>query len=96
MTNYEQYVEVQKKIEALEATKESLREKISEGLPEDGYKDETITAFWKQIKKWTYSPKIKELETKLKKAKRIEERNGRATVEESKRLGVVVSRKMII
>ena len=53
MENYKQYIEVAKKIEALEAEKEVLREKISAELPETGYKDETITAFWKISKNGT-------------------------------------------
>ena len=58
MEIYQQYCDIQKKIDLLEAEKEVLRSKISESLPEEGYKDENITAFWKTSKKWTYSPKL--------------------------------------
>jgi len=90
MEIYKQYVEVQKKIEALEAEKEVLREKISAELPEDGYKDETITAYWKLSTKWKYSPKVDGLTAKLKLTKRAEEENGTATSEESKGLAIMI------
>lgn len=90
METYKQYVEVIKKIEALEAEKEVLRTKISDELPEDGYKDETITAFWKITKKWKYSPKVDGLETELKATKKLEEEEGIATAEEKKSLAITV------
>ena len=90
MEIYKQYVEVSKKIEALEAEKEVLREKISKELPEEGYKDETLTAFWKTAKKWKYSPKVDGLNAELKATKKTEEEDGTATAEESKTLAITV------
>ena len=90
METYKQYVDVSKKIEALEAEKEVLREKISAELPEEGYKDETLTAFWKLTKKWKYSPKVDGLNTELKATKKAEEENGTATAEETKTLAITV------
>jgi hypothetical protein len=87
---YEQYVKVSKQIETLEAEKEVLRGKISAELPEDGFKDETITAFWKSTKKWKYSPKVDGLTAELKATKKIEEESGVATSEESKILAITV------
>ena len=54
MELYKQYVELEKQIVELEAKKDLLRADIAKSLPEDGYKDETITAFWKTTKKWKY------------------------------------------
>jgi hypothetical protein len=90
METYKQYIEVSKKIEALEAEKDVLREKISAELPEEGYKDETLTAFWKTSKKWKYSPKVDGLNAELKATKKAEEEDGTATAEESKILTITV------
>lgn len=87
---YQDYIEVQKKIDALEAEKEVLREKISAQLPEEGYKDEVINVFWTFKKKWEYSPKVKGLETELKATKKDEEEKGIATSEEVKQLTIKV------
>lgn len=58
MTKYEEYALVTKELDVLEAKKELLRKEIEEILPEEGYKDEIVNAFWTAKKKWTYSPKI--------------------------------------
>lgn len=90
MEIYKQYCELQKKIDLLEEEKDVLRAKISDSLPEDGYKDEDITAFWKTTKKWQYSPKVKGLETELKATKKAEEESGEAKFEEVKSLTISV------
>lgn len=90
MEIYNKYCEVQKKIDLLEEEKELLRKQVSEQLPDDGYKDENITAFWKMGKKYTYSPKVKGLETELKATKKLEEESGEATFEETKTLTISV------
>ncbi len=90
MTNYEQYVDISKKIETLEAEKEVVREKISAELPEEGFKDESITAFWKTTKKWKYSPKVDGITAELKATKKAEEEDGTATPEETKTLAITV------
>lgn len=90
METYEQYIAVQKEIDALEAKKEVLRDEISKNLPEDGFKDEKINIFWTVKNKYTYSPKVKGLETELKETKKREEEDGTATKEEVKQLTIKV------
>lgn len=90
MELYAQYTEVQKKIDALEAEKDVLREKITAELPEEGYKDESITAFWTVKKSWKYSPKVDGLNAELKATKKQEEEDGTATAEENKQLTIKV------
>ena len=90
MELYKQYVELEKQIVELEAKKDLLRADIAKSLPEDGYKDETITAFWKTTKKWKYSPKVDGLNAELKATKKDEEEKGIAKFEESKQLAITV------
>lgn len=88
---YDEYVFVQKEIEALEAKKEALREKISAELPEEGIKTERLTAVWKTVKKWKYSGKVDELTQQLKDQKKEEEEKGVAeVVDEKKQLAITV------
>ncbi len=88
MTNYEQYVAVSKQIDSLETHKELLRKAISDELPEDGYKDEAINAYWTIKKNYKYSPKVEGLNAELKATKKLEEENGTATFEEAKQLTI--------
>lgn len=90
MTIYEDYAVVQKDIDVLEAKKELLREKISQELPEEGFKSDIITAIWKSTKKWKYSPKVDELNAELKATKKTEEETGVAVAEETKTLAITV------
>lgn len=90
MELYKQYADISREIEALEAKRDILREDISKTLPEEGYKDEQVTAFWKTAKKWKYSPKVDGLTAELKATKKQEEEDGTATAEESKTLTISV------
>lgn len=90
MEQYKQYVELIKEIDLLEAKKEVLRAEIEKDLPEEGFKDETINIFWTTKNKYTYSPKVKGLETELKETKKKEEEDGTATKEETKQLTIKV------
>lgn len=88
MTIYEQYADVQKQIEELETIQKALRSQIEKDLPEEGYKDESVTAYWTKRKSWKYSPRIDEMTASLKTAKKEEEENGTATAEETKILTI--------
>ena len=90
MTIYEQYIQTQLQIDTLEKMKESLRETISKELPDDGFKDEKINAFWTMKKNWKYSPKVEGLTAELKTTKKQEEENGIATSEETKQLTIKI------
>lgn len=90
MTPYEQYADIQKKIEVLEAEKEVIREKITAELPEEGYKDDILTAYWTLKKSWKYSPKVDGLSAELKATKKHEEETGIAQAEESKQLTIKI------
>lgn len=90
MTKYEEYALLQKELDVLEAKKEILRAEIESMLPDDGYKDDTIIAFWTVKNKYEYSPKVKGLETELKATKKQEEETGIAQKVESKQLTIKV------
>lgn len=90
MTKYEEYALLQKDIDILEAKKDILRAEIETILPDDGFKDETINAYWTVKSKYEYSPKVKGLETELKATKKQEEENGTAKKEEVKQLTIKV------
>lgn len=87
---YAQYSALEKQIETLELAKKELRATIEEQLPEEGVKNEFVTAFWTLKKKWTYSPMIDALTDNLKVAKKTEEETGMATAEEVKQLTIKV------
>lgn len=97
MNKYEEYAVLQKEIDVLEAKKAILRFDIEQILPEEGYKDQYVTATWKSNKKWAYSPKVVTLEAKLKEdkiaidlQKEVEEKQGIASCQETKSLVVKV------
>ena len=90
MTKYEEYALLQKDINILEAKKDLLRSEIAEILPEEGFKSEIITAFWKITKKWKYSKNVDHIVESLKETKKREEEDGSATAEESKQLTISV------
>jgi len=90
MTKYEEYALLQKEIDVLDAKKELLRAEIEKILPEEGFKDEVINAYWTTKSKYEYSPKVKGLETELKATKKQEEENGIAKKEEVKQLTIKV------
>lgn len=90
MTKYEEYAVLQKEIDLLDAKKEILRAEIEAILPEDGFKDESINAYWTTKSKYEYSPKVKGLETELKATKKQEEESGEAKKEEVKQLTIKV------
>lgn len=92
MTIYEQYAEVDKQIEALEAKKKVIRDEISKELPEEGIKNDFVNAFWTIKKKWTYSPKVDGLTAELKSTKEKEEEDGMAKSEDIKQLTIKVSK----
>lgn len=105
-TLYDEYIVVQKEIDALEEKKKSLRERIQLELPPEGFKNEAITVSWTTNKKWQYSPQVaaKEAEIKaieasiepiakeLKDLKTVEELQGVAVVIEEKK-GLLVKVK---
>lgn len=87
---YEKYIEIQNQIDVLESQKDSIRKKIEETLPTEGFKNEKINAFWTTKKKWTYSPKVKGLEAEIKATKEKEEEEGLAKFEEVKQLTIKI------
>lgn len=90
MTKYEEYALLTKELDVLETKKELLRAEIEKELPEEGYKDDIINAYWTSKKKWTYSPKVDGLTAELKATKAKEEEDGTATSEETKQLTIKV------
>lgn len=90
MELYDEYIILSKEIKTLEEKQKSIREKIEAQLPEEGYKDERITAFWNTRKTWTYSPNVEKSVNKLKALKKKEEDEGIATAEEKKVLTISV------
>ena len=54
MTKYEEYALLQKEIDVLDAKKELLRAEIEKILPEEGFKDEVINAYWTTKSKYEY------------------------------------------
>lgn len=88
MELYQKYAELDKQISLLEEQKKAIREEISESLPEDGVKNEFITAFWTIKKKWSYSPVVESLTENLKSTKEKEEEDGTAKFEEIKQLTI--------
>lgn len=74
MEIYAQYASVEKQIKALEEQKKALREEIINILPEDGVKNDFVTANWRVSKTINYPEDVKILENNVKEAlKPIEE-----------------------
>lgn len=90
MNLYEQYAQVSKEIEALEAKQKLIKDDIAKELPEDGIKNDYVTAFWKVGKKWKYSPKVDGLKAELDSTKEKEEKEGIAVFEEVKTVNIKV------
>lgn len=94
MTKYEEYALLQKEIDILDAKKEILRAEIEDILPEEGFKDDIVNAFWTKKTKWTYTDKVTTTEKQLKETvsalKKLEEENGEAKAEEVKQLTIKV------
>lgn len=94
MNKYEEYALLQKEIDVLDAKKELLRAEIEAILPEDGFKNDVVNAFWTKKTKWTYTDKVSETEKQLKETinslKKLEEENGDAKSEEIKQLTIKV------
>ena len=88
--SYEEYIEIVKQIEELEAKKEVLRTDIAKILPAEGFRTDAISAFWTLKKKWTYSPKVEGLTAELKATKKKEEEEGTAISEEERQLTIKV------
>lgn len=63
---FEEYVEVQKQIDALEEKKKVLRIALEAALPEEGVKNEFGSFTFRQSKSWTYSPKVHAQEEVIK------------------------------
>ena len=75
MDLYEQYAVLQKEIDALETKKKVLRDEIASVLPDEGVKNDFVTAVWRKAKKWAYPETVTQLETEVKeKIKPIEEK----------------------
>lgn len=75
MNIYEQYVDVQKKIDDLELVKKGIRDQIALELPEEGVKTDLITAPWVKAKKWLYPESVVALEKEVQdKVKPIKEK----------------------
>ena len=87
------YVDVQKAIDTLESTKESIREEIARELPPEGIENDFLNAYWQTRKKWTYSPKVERLTSALKVEKALEEQSGLAKFEEKKELNIRINKK---
>ena len=90
MTNYEIYADITGQIAALEDRLVTVRAEIEKELPDDGYKDERVTAFWTSKRKWTYPQPVKSAEKSLKALKKASEEDGTATSEEIKQLTIKV------
>lgn len=90
MELYEKYSAIDKEITLLEEQKKGLRKEIEESLPEEGVKNDFVTAFWAIKKKWAYSSAIESLSENLKSAKEKEEEDGTAKFEETKQLTIKV------
>lgn len=91
---YQEYIAIQKQIDELEEKKKEIRVQIESNLPEDGYKDESITVSWTIKKNWSYTDNVKDLESQMKKkvseVKKTEEESGLAKLEEVKQLTIRV------
>ena len=81
-TLYEEYALVKAKMAELENQEDALRTKILEQMIDNGEeKVETAMGSFKKamLKKWTYTPKVSELNEEFKAQKAKEESNGDAT-----------------
>jgi hypothetical protein len=81
MTIFEQYALLKSKITELETKEEELRTKLLEEL--EGIKEPVKTAMGSfkvvPLKRWTYTPKVAELEEDFKARKALEQSTGDAT-----------------
>ncbi len=71
-----EYYELSRELDKLEAKKEVLREKIHKETPEQGYKGTLADVSWVRKKKYTYSPLIAKMEQDLKNEKKLQELEG--------------------
>ncbi len=90
MTKLEQYATLSKEADVIAEKMTALRKEIEVELPEEGFKSELVTAFWTLRKKWTFSPKIDELQEQVKATMEKEKEDGTAKVEEVKQLTIKV------
>ena len=89
MNLYEQYALLKAKMTELENEEDKLRTKILEQMVEEGQeKVETAMGSFKKatLKKWTYTPKVAELEEDFKARKALEQSTGDATFVEQNSL----------
>ena len=80
--NYEQFAIVNAQIDALKVQKDEIKANIMADMIEKG-EEKTKTAVGKftisQLKTWTYTPKVAELNEEFKAQKATEESTGEAT-----------------
>ena len=81
---YKRYAILEKKRRDIEKEQSELKQRLSEDMPEEGTKFYYGSYSWQNRKKWSYSDKVAEMETELKSLKKLEEKEGTATFEESK------------
>jgi len=82
LNNYEEYAVIKSQIKKLKEREEGLKEEIIEEMAEKG-EDKVDTSVGKftisKLKKWTYTPKVAELNEEFKAQKAHEESTGLAT-----------------
>lgn len=81
---YKRYAFLEEKKRDIEKEQSELKERLKEDMPEEGTKFYYGSYSWQTRKKWAYSEKVAEMETELKSLKKLEEKEGTATFEESK------------
>lgn len=90
MDIYTRYAEITNSIAALEEQQALIRKQIESSLPDEGYKDDKVTAFWSIKKKWVYPEKVIKAEEVFKTEKKLSESDGSATSEEIRQLTIKV------
>ena len=81
---YKRYAILEQKRRDIEKEQSELKQRLSEDMPEEGTKFYYGSYSWQNRKKWSYSDKVTEMEAELKSLKKLEEKEGTATFEESK------------
>ncbi len=81
---YKRYAFLEEKKRDIEQEQSELKERLKEDMPEHGTKFYFGSYSWQNRKKWSYSEKVTEMEAELKSQRKLEEKEGTATCEESK------------
>lgn len=87
--NIKKYEAIKLQIKALESELKVLEPEVVsalESIEEDQIETDNGKFYFTKRKTWTYSPAVKELESKVKETKKTEEETGVATATESKSL----------